>query len=796
MSESSAVMPPGEEAPASTAGALPDGETVLETKPTEVTPVEATSPEQQPPVADPPVVAATTTVQAAPDFADAVRRAQMIAAQITSAPAATGVAQPASTAHIQGPPSHSGFSDDEDSKHDSSSHGDNSIMDVPAHMAGLIIGRGGETIRRIQDQSGARVQITPESNTPNRRISITGTPANIARARDLISDVMEGERRGSGPGGPHSFSGPPIGGMGGGAEGIERVEIETPRHKVGLIIGRGGEKIRELEERTGARIQIAQDNPNSQDMKLATITGPRAAVEHAKKLIETILKESDRFHDGPGYDPRDRREPVPSVGSRREDMNLPGKFNENPFGAATLEMVVPSHMVGHILGTGGSTIKALQADTGTRITLGKDMGPERDLKITGLGESVREAQKIIISILDDAMKLGGGRRPTMPMGVGVGGPPSYGRDFPGDRDRDRYRDRERDRGDRERDRRDSHERDRDGDHDYTGDRGNRERERDYGRDRDRRDSEYRGDRDRNDRGDGGYGPAMDTIPFRVPADKVGFVIGKGGESIRQIEEHSGARVQLEKFPQPGAPDKAFMITGTPSQIEAAKKLVCDRMSEGAPMAGYGGPHGGYSGRPSGPPGGFGGFSSTGGPDRGGAPPAPWSGAPPPGTYSQPPTAPGGYTNSPSPQQGYRSQGGSGGYSQPNGNGYQSSSQPPRTNESFGGYSQGAPAANPQGPQPTWSTYGASQSPASAPQASRPGPPPPAIYNASAAKDQAPAATPANGQPDYTAAWHAYYAQQAAAGAQTQSTAHVASPSTGTAPTPIPGQTADTTAQWE
>lgn len=41
---------------------------------------------------------------------------------------------------------------------------------IPTESGGLIIGRGGVTIRQIQDESGARVQVTSKDN-PESRIS-------------------------------------------------------------------------------------------------------------------------------------------------------------------------------------------------------------------------------------------------------------------------------------------------------------------------------------------------------------------------------------------------------------------------------------------------------------------------------------------------------------------------------------------------------------------------------------------------------------------------------------------------
>ena len=59
--------------------------------------------------------------------------------------------------------------------------------------------------------------------------------------------------------------GPPRGGGGmgapGGGGGGGMFEMSVPGHKVGLIIGKGGETIKQLQERSGAKIIIIQDSP-------------------------------------------------------------------------------------------------------------------------------------------------------------------------------------------------------------------------------------------------------------------------------------------------------------------------------------------------------------------------------------------------------------------------------------------------------------------------------------------------------------------------------------------------------
>ncbi|XP_037477730.1 poly(rC)-binding protein 1-like, partial [Triticum dicoccoides] len=59
---------------------------------------------------------------------------------------------------------------------------------------GVIIGNSGETIKHIQLQSGAKIQVTRDmdvqSRSQTRLADLSGTPNQISRAEQLISDVL------------------------------------------------------------------------------------------------------------------------------------------------------------------------------------------------------------------------------------------------------------------------------------------------------------------------------------------------------------------------------------------------------------------------------------------------------------------------------------------------------------------------------------------------------------------------------------------------------------------------------
>ena len=62
------------------------------------------------------------------------------------------------------------------------------VLEVQKSFVGKIIGRGGETIKMIQDASGARVQI--EQNVEPCRVNITGQPQSVAMAMQFVQEIM------------------------------------------------------------------------------------------------------------------------------------------------------------------------------------------------------------------------------------------------------------------------------------------------------------------------------------------------------------------------------------------------------------------------------------------------------------------------------------------------------------------------------------------------------------------------------------------------------------------------------
>ena len=68
------------------------------------------------------------------------------------------------------------------------------MVEVPNDKVGLVIGKAGSTIKELEQRSGARVQITPDSKWQGRSeprpIQLTGTQQQLDWCKGLISEKV------------------------------------------------------------------------------------------------------------------------------------------------------------------------------------------------------------------------------------------------------------------------------------------------------------------------------------------------------------------------------------------------------------------------------------------------------------------------------------------------------------------------------------------------------------------------------------------------------------------------------
>lgn len=198
----------------------------------------------------------------------------------------------------------------------------------------------------------------------------------------------------------------------------------VPGPKVGLIIGKGGETIKQLQERSGAKMVVIQDGPNQEQEKPLRISGDPAKVEYAKQLVYDLIaeKEMQAFNRGGsggggqgGGGGRDRGDRGGQGFQGGNDYGNGGGGGGG--GGNEVEVLVPRAAVGVVIGKGGDMIKKIQAETGARVQFqqARDEGPgERRCYLSGKPQNVEQARQRIEELIDSVIRRdgdgnGGGR---------------------------------------------------------------------------------------------------------------------------------------------------------------------------------------------------------------------------------------------------------------------------------------------------------------------------------------------------------------------------------------------------
>ena len=162
-------------------------------------------------------------------------------------------------------------------------------VEVPDADVGLVIGKGGSTIKYIQETTASSVQIPHAADPDNpsvRSISITcpteeGAEAAKSQIVNIIKNKPASNHKGNNSHHNTSMN-----------QAAVIVDVVIPNKDVGLCIGRQGCVIKQLQGKTNTRIDIPPHPPPGQNVRVIRVTGhSQEACELAKTFIERIVNE-------------------------------------------------------------------------------------------------------------------------------------------------------------------------------------------------------------------------------------------------------------------------------------------------------------------------------------------------------------------------------------------------------------------------------------------------------------------------------------------------------------------------
>jgi len=206
-------------------------------------------------------------------------------------------------------------------------------VDLPRTATGKVIGTRGQQIAEVRQKSGAQVDV--DKSPSGCRVRVVGSREQADAAIVLIKQILE-----------------PVGG--------QDETIGIPRNAVGRIIGAGGSRIQELQEKSGAKIDIDRTTEQCH----VRFSGTAEAIASAKAMVVEILEGRDR--------------PSP---------------NEN---LQTME--IPSSFTGRLIGPGGTQINDIQKRSGAKVDIDKSKEP-CIVRMTGSAEAVAAAEVMIREVM-------------------------------------------------------------------------------------------------------------------------------------------------------------------------------------------------------------------------------------------------------------------------------------------------------------------------------------------------------------------------------------------------------------
>ncbi|XP_059542704.1 poly(rC)-binding protein 3 isoform X9 [Myotis daubentonii] len=279
---------------------------------------------------------------------------------------------------------------------------------------GSIIGKKGETVKKMREESGARINIS-EGNCPERIVTITGPTDAIFKAFAMIAYKFEEDIINSMSNSP-ATSKPPV-----------TLRLVVPASQCGSLIGKGGSKIKEIRESTGAQVQVAGDMlPNSTE-RAVTISGTPDAIIQCVKQICVVMLESPPKGATIPYRPKPASTPVIFAGGQAYTIQgqyaiphpdltklhqlamqqtpfpplgqtnpaFPGLDTSPP--ASTHELTIPNDLIGCIIGRQGTKINEIRQMSGAQIKIANatEGSSERQITITGTPANISLAQYLI-----------------------------------------------------------------------------------------------------------------------------------------------------------------------------------------------------------------------------------------------------------------------------------------------------------------------------------------------------------------------------------------------------------------
>lgn len=274
---------------------------------------------------------------------------------------------------------------------------------VPNQVAGMIIGKDGQSIQKMMEELGVTVRVSSSKSffpgTQMRIVSVMGPMGNICKFADWILGKMVDFGKESGEG-----------------DASMQFKILISNFASGVTIGKGGANIKALQAEAGVTMNISQkDTTMNLPERILTFTGPKESIYNAiTQALSRIQSEEDAATLQNMLTYSQLAMPamvspamaVPTGAQPPQAMEIAAMYRQaqmvaassgNPFSTSqgfgmggggmgggvdpgvdmtvagatrcTIDISVPEYLCGALLGQGGETLREMQQLSGATIKL-------------------------------------------------------------------------------------------------------------------------------------------------------------------------------------------------------------------------------------------------------------------------------------------------------------------------------------------------------------------------------------------------------------------------------------------
>ncbi|XP_031428482.1 RNA-binding protein Nova-1 isoform X2 [Clupea harengus] len=161
---------------------------------------------------------------------------------------------------------------------------------IPSYAAGSIIGKGGQTIVQLQKETGATIKLSKSKDfypgTTERVCLIQGTVEALNGVHNFIAEKVREMPQNAQKPEPVSILQPQTTVN---PDRVKQAKLIVPNSTAGLIIGKGGATVKAVMEQSGAWVQLSQkpEGINLQE-RVVTVSGEP---EQNRKAVEIIVQK-------------------------------------------------------------------------------------------------------------------------------------------------------------------------------------------------------------------------------------------------------------------------------------------------------------------------------------------------------------------------------------------------------------------------------------------------------------------------------------------------------------------------